>query len=182
LAATLIACTVAGGQSSAPAQQSRANASPASTTPPELQDVKTAAVSSTTPLKLKGVGPSNPQEAAKLAARDLAVQKNGQDGGKPAGSVEAQAGKQAQDQTRASSTPEDAVVEFHPATSSVDSASPAVVKDGKSRATRVHGDLYGATGAAGHATGESVGATSKSGKTSVYVQSDQARSTTSQPQ
>jgi len=46
----------------------------------------------------------------------------------------------------------------------------------------VHGDLYGVAGVDGHAAGGSVGASSKSGKTSVYVQSDEARSKVDQPQ
>jgi hypothetical protein len=78
----------------------------------------------------------------------------------------------------------DAVMEFQPAPLGSGTApSAGVVLDGaKSKSARVHGDLYGVAGDAGHAAGGSVGATSKSGKTSVYVQSDQARSKAGQPQ
>jgi hypothetical protein len=81
---------------------------------------------------------------------------------------------------------DDAVLEFQPAASGSEAASnPRVVDDGapgKSPLKRVHGDLYGATGGAGRAEGGSVGATSKSGKTSIYIQSDDAKSKAGQPQ
>jgi hypothetical protein len=72
----------------------------------------------------------------------------------------------------------DAVMEFQPAPAGSGTASSAgvVLDEAQRKSPRVHGDLYGVTGADGHGAGGSVGATSRSGKTSVYVQSDEARS------
>lgn len=75
----------------------------------------------------------------------------------------------------------EAVLEFHPAeaegatSTSVKSESPKSKK-----AKDVHGTVYGATDAKNvgtHRAGGAVGATSKSGKTSVYVQSEGDRTT-----
>jgi hypothetical protein len=79
-------------------------------------------------------------------------------------------------------SPEDAVSEFHPADPS--SASPAVVvapkKAKKGPLKDVHGTVYGSTDPKNlgtRDTGAAVGATSKSGKTSVYVETEGAHTT-----
>ena len=174
-AATLIGIAVAGGQSSPPAN-------PVSTSPPpakpELQDAKSNSGRATTPLLLKDVGPLSPEDAAKLAAKELAKANDPQATDKPAAKPKE---NKAQDQTKGAAS-SGAVMEFQPAGSSSRAASPAIVNDKKSHASRIHGDLYGAAGGTGHATSESAGGTSRSGKTSVYVQSDQARSNSNQAQ
>lgn len=76
-----------------------------------------------------------------------------------------------------------AVDEFKPG-SAVDSAGDAVVvkESKKSAAKNIHGTAYGGldpTARGNHETGGSVGATSKGGKTSVYVETDSSRAASS---
>ncbi len=75
-----------------------------------------------------------------------------------------------------------AVTEFRPATQrpetsgAASAGSPKASKKPSSRNT--HGSVYGASGSAGNSTsrsGGSVGASSKSGKTSVYVETNRSR-------
>jgi hypothetical protein len=148
---------------------------------PELLDVKREPASVASTLTLKDVGPLNPEEAARATARNLVKQKNSEETG--------QAGQkkdQGKVQTPGKSKPvsDAAVLEFHSAGEGSGNSSTAAVagpaRQGKSPAKRVHGDLYGAKSGIGNAEGGSVGATSKSGKTSVYVESDQVRSTVPQ--
>jgi hypothetical protein len=73
------------------------------------------------------------------------------------------------------------VLELHPAESeSANSTSVKAESQGSKKAKDVHGTVYGATDArnvATHRTGGAVGATSKSGKSSVYVETEGARTT-----
>ncbi len=70
-----------------------------------------------------------------------------------------------------------AVVEFKPAPPAAKDDDSVVVKNsGDSKKLRnVHGEAHGATGAGGHREGGAVGATSKGGKTAVYVETDHSR-------
>ncbi len=61
---------------------------------------------------------------------------------------------------------------------------PASKESKSSKRQKVHGTVYGAldpNGPGNHQTATSLGASSKSGKTSVYVESDRSRSTPSSP-
>jgi len=168
VAAAWIAAALAGGQGSPPANQGGSSSSK-----PELQDVKSDPGPPKAPLSLKGAGPLSPEEAARLAARDLAQAKD---------KSAAKSKESAPPDQTGGSADSGAVVEFQPAASRSRTAPGAVVDPKRSRVARVHGDVYGAGGSAGHATSESVGTTSRSGKTSVYVQSDQAHSNSSPAQ
>ena len=80
----------------------------------------------------------------------------------------------------------DSVTEFSPAPHDSDSTSKADSKlSRKSSKSRTHGEAYGGldpTNSGNRQTGGAVGTTSKSGKTSVYVQSEKTNSTTAAPQ
>lgn len=163
---------------------------------PELRDIKSQARPTSLPLVLKNIGPVSTEDVASGVARELAKQNVGQTNGQSADASSAKGNKgtqsgskvsaQAQDLAPEPASSSDAVMEFQPAPPASGAATGSgVVEDGapsKSPLKRVHGNLYGATGVAGHAAGVSVGATSKSGKTSVYIQSDEARSKVDQPQ
>jgi hypothetical protein len=167
-------------QSAAPADHS-SNPKSSDSAKPELQDVKPEPHSGANPLTLKSVGPSSPEETARITAKSLADEKSKESSGQSVDKRDQGKG-QAADQNK----PDDAVVEFHAAGSgSGDSGTaPAVIRDqaSKSALKHVHGDLYGSRSGIGHADGGSAGATSKSGKTSIYVESDQMRSTVPPPQ
>jgi hypothetical protein len=79
----------------------------------------------------------------------------------------------------------DSITEFSPAPHDADSASKTNPKVSKrSSKAKIHGEAYGglgSTNSGNRQTGGAVGTTSKSGKTSVYVQGEQTRSTTSTP-
>jgi hypothetical protein len=154
------------------AQKSTAKSSPA----PELQDAITTTPSAK-PSLLKDAGPASIEDAARKAAHDLAT--SGQSASQAKKDDPAKDGRAGHEGDSAATTSE--VGEFHdePAGTSRSSANPVVQKDG-SPGKRIHGEVYGAGSRAGHAGSEAVGATSKSGKTSVYVQSDQV--STTQPQ
>lgn len=179
LAILCLACVFAQAQSEASADHGSSLKS-SDAAGPELQNVKPehSAVSSVT---LKSVGPSSPEEAARITAKSLANQKDSGNSNPP-GEKKNQSKAQAVDQNKA----DEAVMEFHAAGygSAGSLSAPAALHDKatKSALKRVHGDLYGGKSGAGRADGGSVGATSRSGKTSVYVGSDQARSTTPLPQ
>ena len=75
-----------------------------------------------------------------------------------------------------------AVTELHPAAPTSENSdaasveSPKTIKKSSSR--NIHGSVYGASGSGGESTrksGGSVGASSKSGKTSVYVETNRSR-------
>lgn len=73
-----------------------------------------------------------------------------------------------------------AVTELHPAAQTPEASSTDSPKtiEKKSPSRNIHGSVYGASGAGGgnaSRSGGSVGATSKSGKTSVYVETDRSR-------
>jgi hypothetical protein len=207
--ATLGVCAVMRAQSTATPHDSTASlkASPSADGKPtsagkpdragkiELRDVKSQASPASTPLVLKNTGALSTEDAARSVALKLAKQDADETDGRSAdpSSPKAQGGTRTG--SKASTQPQDltpepaasdAVMEFQPASSGSGAASiSGVTQDGtprKSPQQRVHGDLYGVAGADGHAAGGSVGATSKSGKTSVYVQSDEAWSKASQPQ
>ena len=209
--AALSVCAVARAQSapaphdSTAAQSAKASRStdgrPATASKPdvagkvELRDIKPQQSPAASPLVLKDSGPVSTEEVARRVAKELAKQDAAETKGPTAGpsptkaygtarssGVSAQAQSPNQEPARAS----DAVVEFQPAPSGSGAASSGtVIEDpaqSKSPLKRVHGDLYGVAGADSHAAGGSVGASSRSGKTSVYIQSDQARSKVGQPQ
>jgi hypothetical protein len=69
-----------------------------------------------------------------------------------------------------------AVLEFNP-TARVESGAVTVREDSARKSTfkKIHGNVYGATGAGSRETGGAVGTTSKSGKTSVYIGTDRSR-------
>jgi len=72
---------------------------------------------------------------------------------------------------------ESAVVEFKPAPPAAKDDDSVVVKNsGDSKKLKdVHGEAHGAAGAGGHREGGAVGASSKGGKTAVYVETDHSR-------
>ena len=78
-----------------------------------------------------------------------------------------------------SKSDDSAVTELHPAAQTPETSSaesPKTVKKSSSR--KIHGTVYGAAGTEGgnaSRSGGSVGATSKSGKTSVYVETERSR-------
>lgn len=116
-------------------------------------------------------------------AEELAGKAARKDGG------QSKAAKAAEPGYKTATGPADsAVMEFHPADpGDARTGDPLVVgsKDSKKTAAkRIHGEVYGAadpnqTGT--HAAGGSVGATSKSGKASVYVETDGAHTATGAP-
>jgi len=77
------------------------------------------------------------------------------------------------------------VTEFHPAAAeeSAPAEEPGATKTSKkSRVKHIHGSIYGAGGSQGSgAAGGAVGATTKSGKTSVYVESEKSRTASPTP-
>jgi hypothetical protein len=159
----------------------------------ELREVRPEVSPAAAPLVLKDTGRVSTEDVVRGVARKLAKQDAGEANGQTAGpsSKKAQGGTGSTSKVSrpAESNQEpagasDAVMEFQPAPLGSGTASSAgVVLDGApSKPTRVHGDFYGVAGGDGHAAGGSVGATSKSGKTSVYVQSDETRSKAGQPQ
>ena len=148
---------------------------------PELEDAIPAASQPATPSArpplLKDAGPAGVEDAARKAAHHLAS--TGHDGPEAKPGDQARSGN-APSKHDSASTPSE-VGEFHTLPASSDRpAKPTVQKD-ESPAKRIHGDIYGAGSGLGHASSESVGATSKSGKTSVYVGGDQAASTAAPP-
>lgn len=148
---------------------------------PQLRDAIPASpsVSSSSPSLLKS-GPSSVEDAAHKAAHNLAVAGRSESPTKSDDvTKETQA---AQKDVSSSSTPSE-IGEFHAvsAGTSRTSANPVNQRDA-SPGKRIHGELYGAGGRRGRAGSESAGVTSRSGKTSVYVQSDQAASTAQPPQ
>jgi hypothetical protein len=92
-----------------------------------------------------------------------------------------QAQKPASDAARKDSS-EEAVTELHPAASEPLTSNSAVVTSNDSRkAKNVHGAVYGSTVAKNpgtRSTGGAVGASSKSGKSSVYVEMESTRTPT----
>jgi hypothetical protein len=180
LLATCFGSAVARAQSGDPAKNVSSPKS-SDSAHPELQDVKPEP-SDANKLTLKDAGPLSPEEAARRTAKGLANQKNHGSNKETGKKADPLAGGPSGESKPA---PEDAVVEFQPAVGgSGTSSSPASAiqdKQTKSTSRRVHGDLYGAKGGTGHADGGSVGATSKGGKTSIYVESDQARGAAPQP-
>jgi len=160
----------------------------------ELRDVKPQASPSASSLVLKDSGPVSTEDVARGVAKELAAQDTSGTKEQTAGPSSTQAqngnGSAAKTATHSQSLGQqpteatDAVAEFQPAPpgSGAASSSDVVLKGARSKSSRVHGDLYGVAGDAGRAAGGSVGGTSKSGKTSVYVESDAARSKSDQPQ
>jgi hypothetical protein len=87
--------------------------------------------------------------------------------------------KKATDEETPDKTPEPDVLEFRPAAKGAESSGGAVVvpqKDSKKSAlSNVHGTVHGSLdpkGSGAQRTGASVGASSKSGKTAVYVETE----------
>jgi hypothetical protein len=154
-------------------QQAQKSSAKSSSTP-ELRDAITT--TSDNPSLLEDAGPANIEDATRRAAHDLAT--SGQSASlakKNAPAKDAKAGE------KASPGAPSAVGEFHEAPEGTSRGSAnSKVQEGRSPGKRIHGDIYGAGSRIGRAGSGSVGATSRSGKTSVYVQSDQV--STTQPQ
>ena len=75
-------------------------------------------------------------------------------------------------------SPDDAVLELRPAAPDASADSSATVtEEKKSPLKNVHGEASGAAGAGGNREAGKVGASSKSGKTSVYVETDRSNTT-----
>jgi hypothetical protein len=95
--------------------------------------------------------------------------------------AKAEVNKPAADKTK--SPPQDAVIELHPAGPSLASPTGAAAVPKKSKKgplKNVHGNVFGSTdpkNTGTRNTGAAVGASSKSGNTSVYVETDSARTT-----
>jgi len=180
LLATCFGFAVARAQNRDPGKDS-SNPKSSDAAHPELQDVKPKP-SEANKLTLKDAGPLSPEEAARRTAKGLSDRKNNASN-KEIRTKAAPVAGDAPGQSKPAA--DDAVMEFQPAGSgsgtSSRSATAVQDKEAKSPLKRVHGDLYGAKAGIGHAGGGSVGATSKSGKTSVYVESDQARGEATQP-
>jgi hypothetical protein len=175
LATICFGCVVAQAQTTPPARHDSSSKPSEVANKPELSDVKPEPAAVTNRLTLKDLGPLSPEEAARITARSLARQKDSDRDPQAAEKKE-----QSKNQATDSGKPDDAVAEFQPAGSGSGTGSSATVvqdKQNKSPLKRVHGDLYGAKNGVGRADGGSVGGTSKSGKTSIYVQSDQAHTT-----
>ncbi|HEV2426173.1 MAG TPA: hypothetical protein VGZ29_15195 [Terriglobia bacterium] len=167
-----------GEQRSQPARNQKTAAKTALA--PQLQDATAPGtpVTSRGPLLLKGAGPANVEDAARRAAHDLAAGQK--EPSTKSGGMTKDAPKIGKDSS--SSSAPSGIGEFQavPGGTSRTSAGPVVQKS-SSAAKRIHGEIYGAGGTAGRAGSESVGATSRSGKTSVYVQSDQAAPSAAPP-
>jgi hypothetical protein len=122
-------------------------------------------------LRLK---PVSTADAARSAAQELAKSKKG--AGQEARTEQARAGKSAVEKTD-----ESPVDEFRPAPNGNPEAEGVVVKSEGSKKSvlkSVHGAAYGALDAKNrkdHDGAASVGASSKSGKTSVYVETENSR-------
>jgi hypothetical protein len=99
---------------------------------------------------------------------------------------EAATGKSKKEDTTKDSEPVvDSITEFSPAPPESKSSSTTGPKvSTKSSKSKIHGEAYGSTSptnSGNRQTGGAVGTTSKSGKTSVYVQGEQSRSSTPTP-
>jgi hypothetical protein len=77
--------------------------------------------------------------------------------------------------------PDGAVLEFHPAAPGAAADGSAVVANDpqKSALKNLHGEVYGAGGARGNQETGKVGASSKDGKSSIYVETDRSHATPS---
>ena len=73
----------------------------------------------------------------------------------------------------------DAVLEFHTAApAGTEDNSQVVASDSKkSPLKKIHGEAYGADGSGGNQEGAKAGTSSKSGKTSIYVETDRSHTT-----
>ena len=186
--ALALAGALAWAQNSARATPGAASRSRAATKPRQ-GGAKPATASSQKAPALHGVIPSGPEEAAHKAAEDLArkiasgtaSQTNTKPGDR-APNVD-QKGLESKSSASSGQAPADAIGEFQPAPAEADPTgpSPRLSRHHKAALSRVHGEVYGSGGGAGREAGGAVGATSKSGKTSVYVESDQSRDVASPP-
>lgn len=122
------------------------------------------------------LAPVSTSEAARGAAREISKRQTTL----PAKSDAAQ-GKA--DESLPGTPGSSAVDEFKPGSAADPAGGAVVVKESKkSNARNIHGTAYGGldpTARGNHATGGSVGAASKSGKTSVYVETDSSRAASS---
>ena len=94
------------------------------------------------------------------------------------------ASKAVKHKSKQQSAPAPSVSEFHPVEGTSSAQSTYVLKkEKKDRGLfhNIHGSVYGENGAGVAATGGAVGATSKSGKLSVYVGTEHAATTTPSP-
>ncbi|HUI41784.1 MAG TPA: hypothetical protein VL523_07435 [Terriglobia bacterium] len=193
LAAIALSLACALGQAqSAPSPQASSSKSPEAAKP-ELSDAKPVVSSGSAAPALKGVAVTGSEAAARKAAEHLATQKDAA-GSQPAAKAGDQTGKPApvqrtpgtnSIQDASSAAPTGAVGEFQPAPegeSGEGKPATGAGSHGHPPQSRVHGKVYGAGGGVGRQTGEAVGATSKSGNTSVYVQTDQTKSAANPPQ
>ena len=152
----------AAGQQSTPTTSGRKQ-------PPESPPGRDAQLKPSTPklkekLTLADVTRVSTAEATRKAAKDLAKDR-GRDSPSEASGVSD-------------------VLEFHPAEADLQGVPTTLSKESKKSALKnVHGDAYGALDGrgAGRRAGGSVGATSKSGKTSIDVQTDRSHESTPVP-
>ncbi len=103
-------------------------------------------------------------DAARTAAKDMAKRRGSDSAAEASGAPD--------------------VLEFHPDGPGAQGAAAASSRESKKSALKnVHGDAYGALDSrgSGRRAGGSVGATSKSGKSSIYVETDRSRETTPAP-
>ena len=132
-------------------------------------------VTSSQPARLE-LAPVSTSETARGAAREIAKRQ-------PASQAKSADTKSQTDESRRGAPDSSAVDEFKPGRP-VDSTDDAVVVKGskKSAGKNVHGTAYGSldpTARGNRETGGSAGATSKGGKTSVYVETDSSHATSS---
>jgi hypothetical protein len=79
--------------------------------------------------------------------------------------------------------PESDVIELHPASQDRETGEAKPAGTEKDKKTKrgplrdVHGTIYGAAGSAGDATGAAVGASTRSGKTGIYIETQQEKGT-----
>ncbi|PYV19595.1 MAG: hypothetical protein DMG21_01170 [Acidobacteria bacterium] len=117
-----------------------------------------------------------PLEEATRVSTDKALHSAAKDKSKPA--AEEKKGPQLSGESE--------VTEFHPATPKEENSGgdPAASKKAKKSSTKhLHGTVYGASGSgsSGATAGGALGTTTKSGKTSVYVQSEKSRTANPNP-
>lgn len=91
-----------------------------------------------------------------------------------AGAVEREAKKGNADQ-KSKDSPDEAVMEFHVLAASGAGVSNSVVTKDKTPARQFHGEVSGALGAVGNQESGNTGTTSKSGKTSISVETDHSK-------
>ena len=169
----LLFAAVLGAQSDPGSQPQHQTKSPADTSAPSAAAKQSAAGKPSGRIELEPVRTS---DAARLAARAISKRKDAS----PARSAE---GKPTDNDSSLGTPDSSAVDEFKPGRRTDSTGDAVVVKESKKSAARnIHGTAYGGLDPAArgnHEAGGSVGTTSKSGKTSVYVETDSSRAASS---